>query len=316
MKFDINKNKIIIVVVAVAILALSFIIGGNGPGSKEDNKSASTTDYNYINKLDDGKKNSDDEKDSKSNKSSETSRNTKIAKDNTSNDDKSTINKLEDSKDKLIDEKPIKEFSTNNTESKKKSETSKANNTNTSSNEFSTKSVESTTSESKTENTNHKSSDKETEMTKETIINNMETDQEDENVEYRATLSVNCSTILKNMDWLEPQKLELIPENGVVYPKTTIKFEEGESVFDALNREMRSARIHLEYSNVPMYNSAYIEGINNIYEFDCGELSGWMYKVNGQFPNYGSSKYELKDGDVIEWVYTCDLGGDIGGSNY
>ena len=37
-----------------------------------------------------------------------------------------------------------------------------------------------------------------------------------------------------------------------------------------------------------------------------------MYKVNGWFPNYGCSSYYLKDGDVIEWVYTCDLGKDVG----
>ena len=56
-----------------------------------------------------------------------------------------------------------------------------------------------------------------------------------------------------------------------------------------------------------------IEGIANLYEFDCGELSGWMYKVNDWFPNYGCSRYELKDGDKVEWVYTCDLGKDVGG---
>jgi hypothetical protein len=69
----------------------------------------------------------------------------------------------------------------------------------------------------------------------------------------------------------------------------------------------------MEFSMTPIYNSNYIEGINNLYEFDAGELSGWMYKVNGWFPNYGSSRYVLKDGDVIEWVYTCDLGRDVGG---
>ncbi len=62
-----------------------------------------------------------------------------------------------------------------------------------------------------------------------------------------------------------------------------------------------------------MYNSAYIEGIHNLYEFDCGELSGWMYKVNDWFPNYGCSRYQLKDGDVICWEYTCNLGIDVGG---
>lgn len=66
-------------------------------------------------------------------------------------------------------------------------------------------------------------------------------------------------------------------------------------------------------TNTPIYNSAYIEGIGNLYEFDCGELSGWMYKVNGWFPNYGCSRYRLKSGDRVEWVYTCDLGRDVGG---
>jgi hypothetical protein len=55
-----------------------------------------------------------------------------------------------------------------------------------------------------------------------------------------------------------------------------------------------------------------IAGINNLYEFDVGELSGWMYKVNGWYPNYGCSRYQVKDGDLIEWNYTCDLGRDLG----
>ena len=37
-----------------------------------------------------------------------------------------------------------------------------------------------------------------------------------------------------------------------------------------------------------------------------------MYKVNGEFPNYGSSRYMIKEGDTIEWVYTCNLGYDLG----
>ena len=44
----------------------------------------------------------------------------------------------------------------------------------------------------------------------------------------------------------------------------------------------------------------------------CGELSGWMYKVNNKFPKYGCSNYNLKDGDDIVWSYTCDLGRDVG----
>ena len=73
------------------------------------------------------------------------------------------------------------------------------------------------------------------------------------------------------------------------------------------------ANIQIEYSWTPMYDSYYIEGINHLYEFDCGEQSGWMYKVNEWFPNYGCSSYEVGDGDVIVWCYTCmGLGADVG----
>ena len=128
------------------------------------------------------------------------------------------------------------------------------------------------------------------------------------------TMSVRCDTILKNIEWLDKEKTELVPNNGIIFAEQTVTFYEGESVFNLLVREMKRNKIHLEFENTPIYNSAYIEGIGNLYEFDCGELSGWMYKVNGWFPNYGCSRYQLKSGDKVEWVYTCDLGRDVGGS--
>ncbi|UOY91710.1 DUF4430 domain-containing protein [Ectobacillus sp. JY-23] len=130
---------------------------------------------------------------------------------------------------------------------------------------------------------------------------------------YTATLSIRSDTILKNMDKFNKDKLSVLPKDGVIMKTRRVQFYEGESVFDVLKRETMASKIHMEMEFYPIYNSAYIEGINNIYEFDCGELSGWMYKVNGWFPNYGSSRYKLKNGDVIEWVYTCDLGRDVGG---
>ena len=68
------------------------------------------------------------------------------------------------------------------------------------------------------------------------------------------------------------------------------------------------------FRSTPIYNSAYVEGIHNLYEFDCGSGSGWMYRVNGWYPNYGCSRYQLSQGDTVEWRYTCDLGADIGGA--
>ncbi len=131
--------------------------------------------------------------------------------------------------------------------------------------------------------------------------------------EKTCTLSVTCQTILDNLDDLDPEKKELVPEDGVIFSPQEVTFYEGESVFNVLQREMKKNKIHMEFVNTPVFNSAYIEGIHNLYEFDCGDLSGWMYQVNGWFPNYGCSRYQLQDGDVIKWIYTCDLGRDIGG---
>ncbi len=139
-------------------------------------------------------------------------------------------------------------------------------------------------------------------------------DQEiDNNKTYTCTFSIECSTILNNFSDLNPDKRELVPSDGIILPTTTVTFYEGESVFDVLQRVCKTYGIHLESSWTPIYNSAYIEGINNLYEFDCGELSGWMYRVNGWYPNYGCSRYQLADGEKVEWRYTCtDLGKDIG----
>jgi len=129
------------------------------------------------------------------------------------------------------------------------------------------------------------------------------------------TIQIRCDTILDNMDNLEDGKDRYVPENGIILSTSSVQFAEGETVFDVLKRACSYAGIHIEYSWTPMYDSYYIEGINHLYEFDCGEQSGWMYKVNGWFPNYGCSDYELKDGDNIVWTYTCNgLGADVGGN--
>ena len=130
--------------------------------------------------------------------------------------------------------------------------------------------------------------------------------------EYTCTISISCATILNNMELLDEGKAGLVPDDGWILLPVTVSFEDGDSVFDVLLKVAKEYKIHMEYMDSPMYNSAYIEGIANLYEFDCGPLSGWMYSVNGYFPNFGCSKYAVKDGDVIQWVYTCDLGADVG----
>lgn len=131
------------------------------------------------------------------------------------------------------------------------------------------------------------------------------------------TIEIRCDTILNNMQDLKPGLDVYVPDSGTILPTTTITFTEGETVFDVLKRICDARGIQIEYSYTPMYGSYYVEGINNLYEFDCGQQSGWMYKVNGWFPNYGCSKYILDAGDEIVWCYTCKgLGTDVGAPDF
>lgn len=131
---------------------------------------------------------------------------------------------------------------------------------------------------------------------------------------HRIKLSIECTNALKS-GLLSEEMTALLPEDGVIL-SCDAEFSEGESVADILLRETKNAGILTEVTFTPVYGSIYVEGIANLYEFDCGELSGWMYRVNGEFPNYGCSGYYPEDGDVVEWVYTCDLGKDVGSTDF
>lgn len=120
------------------------------------------------------------------------------------------------------------------------------------------------------------------------------------------SISINCSDILKNMDMLAKGKEDLVPSDGVILSKTVVSIKDGDTVFDVLKRVANDKSIHLEYSYTPVYGSYYIEGIANLYEFDCGDMSGWLYYVNEESVSVGMSQCEVSDGDDIKIWYTCD----------
>ena len=140
--------------------------------------------------------------------------------------------------------------------------------------------------------------------------------EEQSSASHTCTLSIECSTILNNMDSLKSSKKDFVPSDGWIMAPTEVEYTPGESVYDVLYRICKENKIQIDANYTPAYGAYYVKGINQLYEFDCGELSGWMFSVNGWFPNYGCSKYEVSDGDVIEWRYTCDLGRDVGDQYY
>lgn len=127
------------------------------------------------------------------------------------------------------------------------------------------------------------------------------------------SLTIRCDTLAADLSKLRDPALEsYVPADGIILSLSEVKVKKGETVYDVLDRVCRDKGIHMEAVYTPSYGADYIEGINYLYEFDAGEQSGWMYKVNGAFPNYGCSDYVLADGDSIVWAYTCDMGRDLG----
>lgn len=141
-------------------------------------------------------------------------------------------------------------------------------------------------------------------VTKDTPQETEKTSVLDNNI--TCSLTVRCDDILKNLQFLNKDKVDIVPKDGKIYENKNAIIYEGESVFNVLSRELKKNKIHFEFTKTPMYNSAYIEGIGNLYERDCGELSGWLYKVNGQTPSLGCSQYILNNGDIVEFIYSCN----------
>lgn len=123
------------------------------------------------------------------------------------------------------------------------------------------------------------------------------------------TLSISCAVLLDHLDELPDGERELVPDDGWLFPAAELPFSQEESVFDVLLRTCREENIHLDFSSTLFFPSAYVKGIGNLYEFDCGPMSGWTYTVNGQKPNVGCSSYFIEPGDVIAWQYTLSADG-------
>lgn len=128
----------------------------------------------------------------------------------------------------------------------------------------------------------------------------------DENICY---ISITCKTAIESGE-LSDSMLSVLPEDGIVLKDFEVYYEDGATVFDVFASVVKENKIHMEYTGTAKI--PYIEGVANLYEFDCGPLSGWMYQVNGWFPSFNMGQYKVERGDKIEVIYTCDLGEDVG----
>ncbi|AIF45504.1 DUF4430 domain-containing protein [Virgibacillus sp. SK37] len=91
---------------------------------------------------------------------------------------------------------------------------------------------------------------------------------------------------------------------GMVLPSTKVTFQKGDTALDPTLRILKQKGIQISVRGSGA--TAYVEGIDNLYEFDEGPLSGWMITVDGVLIDRSAGIYPIHENSVIKWVYTTD----------
>ncbi|MDD6049694.1 MAG: DUF4430 domain-containing protein [Clostridiales bacterium] len=117
----------------------------------------------------------------------------------------------------------------------------------------------------------------------------------------QVTLTIRCDKVAG--------RAAHIPADGVILAKSQWPIAAGDTVYTVLTDAARARAIHMETSGAS--GLIYINGIGNLYEFDFGDLSGWVYLVNGVSASVGCDQYVLSPGDDVAFHYTLELGRDI-----
>lgn len=118
-----------------------------------------------------------------------------------------------------------------------------------------------------------------------------------------ATISIECKSILDNMDNLAKGHESYVPSDGVILDEYTATYNKKTTAYDLLSDACKENNISVSSEKTSF--GMYVSGINNLDEFDCGQQSGWTYYVNGKMPNVACSAYKLKNGDKVVFSYTC-----------
>jgi len=98
--------------------------------------------------------------------------------------------------------------------------------------------------------------------------------------------------------------LAVYSDEAAIIEKKTVELKKGKSVLDILKDATRSAKIHMDYSGAGL--AAYVKGIDNLYEFDKGPESGWVFSVNGAVAQKSAGSFVPEDGDEIVWEYVLE----------
>lgn len=124
--------------------------------------------------------------------------------------------------------------------------------------------------------------------------------------------TVNCTVAIDCKSAVDAgnQVAKQVSQEGVILAAAPTTVSEGESVLDALQRACDAAGVLIAVSGSG--DGAYVTTIHSLSGGDCGDMSGWLYSVNGEFAAESCGALQVREGDAILFVYTVDGGADIG----
>lgn len=131
-------------------------------------------------------------------------------------------------------------------------------------------------------------------------------------------ITIDVTDIKDNMDLLKSEKQPFVTSDGYILKDLQVEISDGDSAFDILKKACKENActdnckycedgIQLDSTYTAEYGSYYIEGIHQLYNMDCGDMSGWLFSVGGELAEVGASDYTVQNGDSIVFSYTCDM---------
>ena len=99
--------------------------------------------------------------------------------------------------------------------------------------------------------------------------------------------------------------VKVISDDESEWLSTSVTMPNGATAADTLKKAFADAGISAKGID-DGYIRSVTKGNVTLGQFDKGENSGWLYKVNGKTPSVGIADYKLKPGDAVTLYYTND----------
>lgn len=217
------------------------------------------------------------------------------------NDDKTNFNNNEKSKDNnstlKISDKDSKKDITDKKDTTEKNKYDKKSDNNGSDKKSDNKTVKKSKSDNNKTDKNNKADQKK---------DKNHENKKDDNSEYiTCNVSIDCTSVRDKLDLLKPSVRKHIPASGIILKESKIKVKKSSNAYDVLVTACKLNKIAYDAEYSKVYSSTYVKGIGYLYEKMAGDMSGWLYLVNGKTANVGASRYTVNEGDTVSWTYTC-----------